>query len=61
VPVIGTTWAALNQPLGGAAVPPVPAFIVRKYWVPKVAVKVALTSDETLCESAPASLQLVQA
>ncbi len=37
-PVIETAAPLFFQPLAGVTVPPDPAFIVRKYWVPNFAV-----------------------
>ena len=58
--LIETCFPAFCQPLAGVTVPPLPAVMVRKYCVVKVAVKVALLVGETVCEIAPRSLQFFQ-
>ena len=57
---IDTTCPLLNQALDGLTVPPVPAFIVRKCCVVKLAVNVVLLVGDTECEIAPPSLQLAK-
>ena len=55
-----TLCPLLYHPLAGLTVPPLPAFIVRKYCVVKFAVYVAvpLAGAATVCDIPPASLQL---
>ena len=59
MPVIVTVAPALCQPVGGVTVPPGLAFIVTRYWFPKVAVYVLAEVGATVCERAPVSLQAV--
>jgi len=53
VALIETTVPLFLNPLLGLTVPPVPRFIVRKYCVLNVAVKVVLAVGATACEIAP--------
>jgi hypothetical protein len=51
-----TDWPALKKAFAGPTVPPVPAFIVRRYCVDIAAVKLLSVSGVTVCERAPPSL-----
>ena len=46
------------HPLAGVTVPPIPAAIVKKYWMLNFAAYVVLVLGATVCEIAPLSLQL---
>jgi hypothetical protein len=57
---MGTLEPLLYQPVGGAAVPPVPADVVRRYSVLNAATRNESLVGTKKCVIAPESLQLAQ-
>jgi hypothetical protein len=60
MPVMDTGLAASYQPVGGVAVPPGLAVMVRRYCVTNVAVNVVADVGATICARVPASFHDVQ-